>query len=412
MMLCTQVNTRFISKALILPLSILVLLSSTTYSFQEKTWLNIESPKGHNGVKSATFVSKKFEMGPGSILAEGFFDIEFPKGHVGIKSVDAELIDEEGNSVPLYDTYLHHFFIIRYFENITLSKNPKARQSKLEGFIFKRNEGPCYDYVLPFYWGMGGESRKTSSNIPDPFAVEIGNPAEIPDGYEEKWLLNIMAIDTRGALDREGCSECRCDLFNLPKDFYNVTRGTYGEPLTKDYKGGMFCCQDKFQCKLREGFQGPRRNLSLRYKIRWVDWDQHQIPVKIYVLDSTDQVRSNGSKVVHECQKANIPMQKGGYLIYASGHMHSGAINATLYGQDGRTLCTSKPKYGKGKKAGDEKGYAVGMSVCYPKPGSIKIKDGETLTFESRYKSGFRTGVMGQFNIYLAERLPLSTKTS
>ncbi|XP_061358481.1 uncharacterized protein LOC133302682 [Gastrolobium bilobum] len=277
-----------------------------------------------------------------------------------------------------------------------------------------------------------------------------------------------MAIDTRGALDREGCSECRCDLFNLPKDFYNVTKGVYGQPLTTDYKGGMFCCKDNFQCKLKEVFQGPRRKFSLRYKIRWVDWDEHQIPVKIYVLDSTDQVRSNGSKVVHECQveytipandsndsphvqKANITMEKGGYLIYVAAHMHFGAINATLYGQDGRALCTSKPKYGKGKKVRNEKGYAigmsvcypkpgsikikngwkgfitskpkygkgkkvrnekgsaVGMSVCYPKPGSIKIKNGETLTMESRYKSGFRTGVMGQFNIYLAERLPLST---
>ncbi|XP_061358482.1 uncharacterized protein LOC133302684 [Gastrolobium bilobum] len=181
-----EVNKRFISKALILPLSMLVLLSSTTFSFPEKTWLHIEPPKGHNLVKSATFVSEKFEMGPGTIASKPFYDIEFPKGHVGIKSVDAELIDEEGNFVPLFDTYLHHFFIRRYIENITFSQNPKARQSALEGIIFKRNEGPCYDHVLPFLWGMGGESRRTSSNIPDPFAKEIGNPAEIPDGYEEK----------------------------------------------------------------------------------------------------------------------------------------------------------------------------------------------------------------------------------
>ena len=32
-------------------------------------------------------------------------------------------------------------------------------------------------------------------------------------------------------------------------------------------------------------------------------------------------------------QKANIPMEKGGYLIYGTTHMHSGVVNATLYGQ-------------------------------------------------------------------------------
>ena len=46
------------------------------------------------------------------------------------------------------------------------------------------------------------------------------------------------------------------------------------------------------------------------------------------------------------------------------------------------------------------------MSVTYPEPGSIKIKDGEILTVESIYKRGFRTGAMGQMYIYLAEKLP------
>ena len=55
---------------------------------------------------------------------------------------------------------------------------------------------------------------------------------------------------------------------------------------------------------------------------------------------------------------------------------------------------------------GNEKGYNVGMSVSYPKPGSIKINDGETLTVESVYQSGFRTGVMGHMYIYVAEKLP------
>ena len=41
--------------------------------------------------------------------------------------------------------------------------------------------------------------------------------------------------------------------------------------------------------------------VSLRYKISWVDWNIYQIPVKVYILDSTDKVRSNGSKILHDC---------------------------------------------------------------------------------------------------------------
>jgi hypothetical protein len=75
-------------------------------------------------------------------------------------------------------------------------------------------------------------------------------------------------------------------------------------------------------------------------------------------------------------------------------------------------LCTSTPRYGTGKEAENEEGYAVGMSVCYPKLGSIRINDGETVTVESRYKNEFLTGAMGHMYLYLADRLPDTINTS
>ncbi|XP_073225596.1 uncharacterized protein [Cicer arietinum] len=199
--------------------------------------------------------------------------------------------------------------------------------------LFKRNDGTCNGGILPQYWGLGNESRGTPSKLPEPFAVEVGNPKDILEGWQEKWF---------------------------------------------------------------------------------------------YILDSTDRVTINGSQIIHDCQamyiipennsgdpfhvqKANIPMDKGSYLIYGTAHMHSGVVNATLYAQDGRELCTSTPTYGTGKEAGNEEGYAVGMSVCYPKPGSIKINDGEIVTIESRYKNEFLTGAMGHMYIYLADRLQHTT---
>ncbi|KAK7246159.1 hypothetical protein RIF29_41019 [Crotalaria pallida] len=100
-------------------------------------------------------------------------------------------------------------------------------------------------------------------------------------------------------------------------------------------------------------------------------------------------------------------MERGGYVIYGVGHQHVGAIGSTLYGQDGKVICTSIPKYGTGKEAGNEKGYVVGMSTCYPKPGSIKITNGEIVTLEVNYSSiKMHSGVMGLFYILVAEDLP------
>ncbi|KAH1266137.1 hypothetical protein GmHk_01G001703 [Glycine max] len=138
--------------------------------------------------------------------------------------------------------------------------------------------------------GFGVESRGTTLKVPNPFAIK-----------QEKWLFNIMVIDTHGAQDKKVYTNCRCDHMNLSKDFYN--------------------------CKQIEGFQGSRRMISLRYKISWVDWNKHQVPDKVYILHFTDKIRSNGFKIIHDfqaeyiiptngggdyprVQKANIPIEK------------------------------------------------------------------------------------------------------
>jgi hypothetical protein len=282
---------RLTAKAFVFSLSIMMMLSRTTYSQQNKY---------QNPIKSATYLSEKFELRPGEVLAKALYDIEFPIGHIGVKSFDVDLVDEQGNSVPLYETYIHHWFALRY--HVSKDKNMSHDPNDpFGGRIFERNYGTCNGGILPHYWGLGSESRGTSSKIPDPFAVELGNPEYIPKGWEEKWLFSLMFIDTRGTEDRKSCTECRCDQFNLPENFYNYAVDIHGKPLSPEYKGGVFCCENHFQCKLKKGFQAPRRKLALRYKITWVDWDQHQIPVRFYVLDSTDRVRTNGSETIHDC---------------------------------------------------------------------------------------------------------------
>ncbi|KAJ6386734.1 hypothetical protein OIU78_016631 [Salix suchowensis] len=301
---------------------------------------------------------------------------------------------ELGNQYPLHETYLHHWVVAKYYQRQDMVDNNGDQKIQQADYIFGGNSGICQGTVLRQYFGLGSETRKTDTHIPDPYAIEIGNPAEIPEGYEEKWMLNVHAIDTRGAVDRLGCTECRCDLYNVTVDEY----------------GGVYTC-------------GTRWNGT--------DWDCGIIPVKVFIFDVTDtgkrldvsagpengcQVEydvepcSTGDAVSDGCidvQKTSLTIPVGGYVIYGVAHQHTGGIGSTLYGEDGRVICNSEPIYGEGKDAGDEAGYVVGMSTCYPEPGSIQITAGENLVLESNYSSTQKhTGVMGVFYILVADRTP------
>ncbi|CAN1257277.1 hypothetical protein LINPERPRIM_LOCUS9566 [Linum perenne] len=170
---------------------------------------------GYN-VKSATFLSPEFVLGPGSVENRVYTSIDFPTGHIGIKSFDAEVVDQLGNSIPLHQTYLHHWLLERYH----VTKNSSSTTGRLV-----RNSGICQGTTLGQYYGLGSETRKTSTHVPDPYGIQVGNPADIPDGYEEKWLLNVHAIDTRGVEDSLGCTECLCDLYNVAKDDISESHG-------------------------------------------------------------------------------------------------------------------------------------------------------------------------------------------
>ncbi|XP_028755641.1 uncharacterized protein LOC114715009 isoform X2 [Neltuma alba] len=379
--------------------------------------------KESNIIKEGVFLSPKFDIGPGLVENRYYYDIDFPRGHIAIKDFTAEVIDEEGNAVPLYETYLHHWIVVRYYRRKGVTHTGNESNSDQ---VTVANSGLCPPELLGQYFGLGSETRGTTTEIPEPFGIEVGNPAEMPDGYEEKWWLNVHAIDTRGVEDRLGCIECQCDL-------YNITVDSNGQPLRPDYLGGLLCCYDKTQCRMKEGFEGPRRNLYLRYTVKWVDWSDLIVPVQIYILDVTDTLQaSNGSNskdLKHNCEveyqvescsknqkdvsdcidvrRTSLPMPRGGYVIYGVAHQHIGGICSTLYGQDGRVICSSIPIYGTGKEAGNEEGYVVGMSTCYPQPGSVKIMDGETVTLESNYSSSRpHAGVMGLFYLLVAEQLP------
>jgi len=360
--------------------------------------------RGHGQrVKSQTFLSPPIFLRPGSVSNKWYMDADFPRGHVALKSFNGELVDARGAPVPLHETYLHHWLVGPYY--------PAARGGA--GFRMVTNSGVC-GATLGQYFGVGAETRRTATWLPDPYGVEAGGGPP-PEGYgEERWALNVHAIDTRGAADRAGCTECRCDLYNVTVD-------------EEGYAGGTLCCSDQARCRVEEGFvDGEPRVLFLRYTVMWVDWsDAAVVPVRIYILDVADDALLQGKSkpdckveyMVEECSSesrarnecvdvkvATEVMPRGGDVVYAVGHQHAGGIGTSLHGQDGRLLCWSTPTYGTGHEAGNEEGYVVGMSACYPEPGTVRVRDGEALTMVSNYTGERqRTGVMGHFYLLVAD---------
>jgi len=279
---------RFVSPDWVVSWTLLLLVSCSTYS---STALG----KPENNIKTSVFLSPKFELGPGSVANKFYFDVDFPRGHIALKSFNAEVVDEAGKSVSLQETYLHHWVVVKYHQpkNVSHSNNQS-------GIVQVRNSGLCQEDVLGQYFGLGSETRGTATDIPDPFGIEIGNPSEIPYGYEEKWMINVHAIDTRGVEDRMGCTECRCDL-------YNITKDEDGKPSSPYYKGGLDCCPDNSHCRLEKGFKGPKRSLYLRYTVKWINWDNHVVPLKIYILDVTDILNvSKGMSPKHTCKVSEL----------------------------------------------------------------------------------------------------------
>ncbi|CAO2189330.1 unnamed protein product [Urochloa humidicola] len=167
------------------------------------------------------------------------------------------------------------------------------------------------------------------------------------------------------------------------------------------------------------------RKVFLRYTVTWLRWSSRILPVEIYVFDATDKALLQGKSEpacnveyqVEECspedrtkndcvhvEMAKQVVPRGGDIVYAGGHQHVGGLGTSLHGEDGRLLCESIPTYGKGQEAGNESGYIAGMSTCYPKPGTVTVRDGEVLTIVSNYSSERRhTGVMGLFYILVAK---------
>ncbi len=196
-----------------------------------------------NSVKRETFRSPPLRFRPGDVKNK-LFHAQVPKGHIGKRDFFAEIVDENGVSVPLHEVYLHHWVMVEFAvpkkkksaaEMTATVKEilTKARYSHADDVVapshhhhhLGRRQHLRYatddkreDFIILNFLGVGGETRGTLTRYPAPFAMEVGAPSGIPEGYERAWFVNVHGIDTRGAVNRMGCTECRSALLSEKKN--------------------------------------------------------------------------------------------------------------------------------------------------------------------------------------------------
>lgn len=374
-------------------------------------------------VKTVTYLSPPLTAKPGEANNK-YFTAEYPKGHIGIRSVNADLVDQNGIAIPLFENYLHHWILLE----VAVAKDHPERHlhhmmhrmrrhhkhgMHMDATMIAALEAPHHNKVGRFpngkvrnFLGKGGETRHTDSRLPLPYVKESGVELE---GYENRWILNVHGLDTRGAVDHIGCSECRCHL-------YNTTTDEDGEPLPDGYIGGLRCCTDGRQCAVKEGFNGEEITFHLRYTWEYIDWNECLVPVTNLGIDVTNPT-GFGENLIEftvdgcgdadpnseECldtRVAYLNAPEGGEVVYSVSHLHSSILDASIWGEDGRLICRTTPLYGNGHEAGNEKDYVVGIKNCIGNPGapdSMKIKQGERLKYivVSTKVGGPHTGLMG-----------------
>ena len=154
-------------------------LSEIKFSTVPNTNVSIFDVENNVRIQQQTYRSPPMRLGEGEVV---FTDpkrtpLTMPKGNIAITSFHAEVVDEEGRSVPLSEVYNHHWLV----------------------FNGKGNAGVCGGY-LSYVFGVGAESRGTTTTYPHPYALVLKG--------DEKWGANIHLLRTVNIKNIKNCIEC------------------------------------------------------------------------------------------------------------------------------------------------------------------------------------------------------------
>jgi len=335
-------------------------------------------------VHSTTYVSKPIPLIPGQIAwtypeltpvpMPGTPNATYPNGRrwALLGYHDAEVVDCHEQSVPLSKVYNHHWIL-----------NPVPGE----------NNAACPQAGFTFVVGVGAESRRTPWAFPEIHGEQHG----LIFDQGTTWFANIHLLKTVDLVDglqgSKACVEC---WYSPEKACQPGDNGTFG------------CCFSNSRCATLPNASTVPEVYYLKYTVEYTFDVDLITPTKFEVFMSPNcQVAYNALPPGAAQAGASVPslappgpehlvsnnwtMDGDTDIVFAVGHLHTGAINVSL-SINGDFKCVSEAIYGtEPDVAGNELGHLIGMTNCVGgatnKP-VISVKKGDTLTLNGWYWVG------------------------
>jgi hypothetical protein len=338
----------------------------------------------------------------------------FPKPgkKYAVVNMVADIVTEDGRRPPTSEMYGHHWLLYDQVGTGSGDNLGCGGSGTFVSNIFGAGaelRGVNYDYPNGYgYFSSEGESFFSANlhfiNTIDLSAQHFQGEAN-PDGSALK-----------------ACIEC------------NWSPGNTGIACKKNSRGNFGCCIDGGRCLTNNMKNRTKTTYYLSYDVYWSTDLSAIKPARTGVIDtfgcgSLGNIEANKASKDHTCNDKictgdiTREIDIDGTLIWAYGHQHVGAINASLY-HNGKYICTSVPHYGTdpANPVGNEKGYTTGFDLCLQGDGAsgataktLKVQKGDKLRVTSLYNvekvdarilpmpaDGYHGGVMGLFYFRIA----------
>jgi len=276
----------------------------------------------------------------------------------------------------------------------------------------------------------GAEYRDADRDLPAPYRAVVDTPQEI--------IAVLHVINTKnasGPKDWPRLFECPCTSARK----FDYDKGTIDglvplkfactDELIAEhndacklewYKGGYRCCENgtfvneepdfhaeptvfhgKFTLRYDDEPVGPSTRHVISHSLDCSGRNaEYDIPKCDRTTDSECVHIVNDTVVLFDSQHPEtfdpvtrtVPAGSTIELLTARGHQHKAGLGMELWNdKTGELICANKPIYGNGTKAGDEKGYDVGIPPCTWGPPPMqpppKFKPEDRLRIVSRYDS-------------------------
>lgn len=368
---------------------------------------------------------------------------------MGVVKFQFDLVRFEGNteiSVPLYELYDHHTLqlmgptvIMDYFYKQLHTKIPGGRPpahcgSHLTNFTVEHDQlvsnAVIDGYSVEVWEGPigGAEYRDADRDLPAPYRAVVDTPQSLVA------VLHIInTLNATGPKDWPRLFECPCTSARK----FDYAKGTIDglRPLPFScsteliaqhnnacnlswYKGGYRCCENgtfvdeepdlhaeattfygKFTIRYDDRPVGPSTRHVVYHSLDCTGGNgEYDIPKCnpatdgdcIHVVNHTVMFFDNAHRDAFDPVVRTVPAGSTIEILTARGHQHLPGLGMELWNdKTGELICANKPVYGNSTKAGDEKGYAVGIPPCTWGPAPMKspprFQPEDRLRIVSRY---------------------------